>query len=162
MHSLRMRRNSYTLLYIIVWGALMLTACQESTIYNRYLHTNVKGWERNDTLRFVIPPIKQSGRYTEEVGLRTNGDFPFTDLTLIIEQTKVKAGIKRLDTLACTLMNEQGHVEGAGISLYQYTFPLATLELDQEEELHIAVRHDMKREMLPGITDIGIRIEKAK
>ncbi len=140
----------------------MMTACQKATIYNRYLHTNANGWERNDTLRFVIPPIKQSGRYTEEVGLRTNGDYPFTDLTLIIEQTKVKTGITKRDTLECTLMSKQGHIEGAGISHFQYTFPLTTIELAQEEELDIVVRHDMKREMLPGITDIGIRIKKEK
>lgn len=29
------------------------------------------------------------------------------------------------------------------------------------DSLQISVRHDMKREILPGVSDVGIKIEKA-
>lgn len=139
---------------------LLLTACRDNTVYHRYLHTNRAGWERNDTLRFLIPPVKEAGRYCEELGLRTDGNYPFLSLTLIVEQTKGHTGDVRRDTVECKLITKQGRVMGAGINQFQYTFPLATIELEEEEPLRIVVRHDMKRELLPGITDVGIRMTK--
>ena len=64
-------------------------ACNQQTVYNRYLHTSLNGWERNDTLRYVIPTIQKDGNYMEEIGVRINGNYPFMKLCLIIEQTKI-------------------------------------------------------------------------
>ena len=139
---------------------LLLTACQDNTVYHRYLHTNRAGWERNDTLRFLIPSVKEAGRYSEELGLRTDGNYPFMSLTLIVEQTKGNTGAVRCDTVECKLINNQGRPTGTGINHYQYTFPLATIDLEKEEPLRIVIRHDMKRELLPGITDVGIQMTK--
>ena len=137
---------------------LLLTACQDNTVYHRYLHTNRAGWERNDTLRFLIPPVKEAGRYSQELGLRTDGNYPFMSLTLIVEQTKGNTAIVRCDTMECKLINKQGHPTGTGINHYQYTFPLATIDLEKEDSLRIVIRHDMKRELLPGIMDVGIQM----
>ena len=139
---------------------LLLMACRDDTVYHRYLHTNRAGWERNDTLRFLIPPVKEAGRYSEELGLRTDGNYPFMTLTLIVEQSKGDAGILRCDTVECKLINKQGRPTGTGLNHYQYTFPLATVDLEQEEPLRIVIRHDMKRELLPGIMDVGIQMTK--
>lgn len=156
-----MRKYSYTLLiYIGALLACLLTACDSQTVYNRYLRTAKNGWERNDTLSFLIPPVTQDGNYTEEIGVRINGDYPFMKLTLIIEQTKMNTKERRSDTLNCQLIDKSGHPLGQGISQYQYVFRLATLHLMKDDSLHLAIRHDMKREMLPGITGIGVHISK--
>jgi gliding motility-associated lipoprotein GldH len=154
-----MRKSNIVLCAIGVL-ALLLTACRGNTVYNRYLPTNRAGWERNDTLRFVIPPVKEGGRYSEVLGLRTDGNYPFLSVVLIVEQTRSHTGTVRRDTMQCDLINNQGRITGSGINHYQYTFPLATIDLDAEESLRIVIRHDMKRELLPGITDVGIRMAK--
>ncbi len=155
-----MRRSSYTLLYIAVFATLLLSACKHKTVYNRYLHTSVTGWERNDTLFYAIPAMKEGGKYTEEVGIRINGDYPFLSLTLIIEQTRVSDQVMERDTLQCDLIDKHGHYMGKGISHYQNTFQLKTISLNKDDSLRIAIRHDMKREMLPGITEIGVKLSK--
>ena len=43
---------------------------------------------------------------------------------------------------------------------YQYIFPLKTLPLEKDDSLFIEIRHDMKREILPGITDVGIKLSR--
>ena len=108
----------------------------------------------------MIPPVTQEGNYTEEIGVRINGDYPFRKLSLIIEQTKTNTLERRKDTLNCELIDKNGHPSGQGISQYQYTFNLATLHLLKDDSLRITIRHDMKREMLPGVTDIGVHISK--
>ncbi len=156
-----MRRNSYTLLYYIgVLVVLMLTACNDKTVYHDYEQTSASGWEKNDPLSFTIPPIQETGNYTEEVGMRINGSFPFLSLSLIVEQTKLNTGEKQCDTLVCELINKRGYPQGKGVSQYQYLFPLKTLQLNKGDSLRIEIRHDMKREILPGITDVGLKVSK--
>ena len=152
--------SRYTLLYIIIacWAAALLAACDRHTVYNRYEHTPVAGWEKNDTLVFNTEPMAQTGQYIEEIGLRINGSYPFTGLSLIVEQTVYPSKDTRSDTLSCSLIDEDGNAKGRGVSHYQYMFHLTTLKLNHGESLHIAIRHDMKREILPGISDVGIRL----
>ena len=139
---------------------LMLTACDHATVYHHYEHTPETGWEKNDTLTFDIPPIAQSGTYRQEVGLRITASYPFMGLHLIIEQTNLQTHEQRSDTLSCSLVSEQGTPMGHGVSQYQYLFPLNTQHIPAGSPLRITVRHDMKREILPGITDIGIRLSR--
>ncbi|MBR1688355.1 MAG: gliding motility lipoprotein GldH [Prevotella sp.] len=146
-----------------VAAAALLTgmaACNRKTVYDHYSHTPVAGWERNDTLSFDIKPMAAGGEYREEVGLRINDAYPFMGLSLVIEQTILPAHLIRSDTLNCKLIDEHGTVKGHGISTYQYNFHLTTLTLNEGDSLHIAVRHNMKREILPGISDIGIRLSQ--
>ena len=139
-------------------AVLLLTACHQRTVYHHYEHTPVAGWEKNDTMTFLIGPMEADGYYSEEVGLRINGAYPFMGLQLVVQQTVLPSRTVRLDTLVCSLINEQGNPLGSGISHYQYLFPLTTLHLSKGDQLHVAVRHDMKREILPGVADIGVRL----
>ena len=155
-----MPNSKYTLLYILALVTVLMTACKRQTIYNHYEHTPVDGWERNDTLSFNIGPTADSGDYQEEVGLRITALYPFMDISLVINQTILSTGTTWSDTLNCALTDEQGSAIGNGVSQYQYRYPLKRLSLNKGESLYITVRHDMKREILPGITDIGLIMRK--
>ena len=149
-HSLR---YSTAALFIMLFAA-----CKLQTVYHHFEPTPKNGWEKNDTISFVIGPIAEEGRYAEDVQLRVNGEYPFTALTLLIEQEVALSQEKRVDTLFCSLFNQQGDAEGGGICQYQYNFRLATMELQKDEKLRVTIRHQMKREILPGIIDIGLRL----
>jgi gliding motility-associated lipoprotein GldH len=136
--------------------ALFFVGCNRKVVYNRYEHTPVSGWERNDTLFFDIPPVERSQVVYEELGLRINSLYPFCDLCLIVEQTTMPMGFIRRDTITCSLMDREGNVKGSGISYYQYNMRIADLSLNKGDSLHIGIRHNMKREILPGIADVGL------
>ena len=155
-----MANSRHTLLYIVLLAlfSVLVTACNQKTVYYHYEHTSLAGWDKNDTLTFVLGPMSASGNYMEEIGLRISGEYPFTGLNLIVEQKNSSKQIVRIDTLACNLVNGQGNMEGRGVSQYQYLFPLSVLDLQEGEQLFVAVRHDMKRDILPGISDIGLRL----
>lgn len=117
------------------------------------------GWDKNDTLFFVVGPVSVSGRYQEDIGLRISGEYPFTGLNLIIEQKNESKQLLRVDTLSCNLISERGHAKGKGLSQFQYLFPLPTVDLQEGALLYVSVRHDMKRDILPGISDVGFRLD---
>lgn len=143
---------------ILVYCCLLLFACNEGKVYDRFQHTPLSGWEKNDTLTFDVPPMRQSGNYQAKLAMRINSSFPFKSLTLIVEQTVLPHRNKYVDTLDCELIGNNGIAQGRGISYYQYDFNITQLKLQQGDSLHIKVRHDMKREILPGISNVGITL----
>ncbi len=158
-----MANSKHTLLYIIalVLCGVMLTACDQKTVYYHFEQTPLAGWDKHDTLSFVIGPVSVSGRYMEEIGLRISGDYPFTGLNLIVEQKNESGKLLRADTLACNLINEQGNAKGRGVSQYQYLLPLTSIDLQADDKLYVTIRHDMKRDILPGVSDIGLRLVRS-
>ena len=143
--------------FTIVTG---LSACDESLAYSHYEHTQLAGWEKSDTLYFNTPRMRQKGRYRMELGLRTTGDYPFTSLTLSIEQRVFPAKSIKNYRIKCKLMEENGVTRGQGVSVYQFAFPVADVDLNEGDSVQIRIRHDMKREILPGIADVGIKLSR--
>ena len=49
-------------LAIIIAAAtlLVLAACNRHLVYDKFMHTPVAGWEKNDTLLFEVPPVSQA------------------------------------------------------------------------------------------------------
>ena len=152
--------NRYHLLSFFLLTVLLLTSCKQSTLYFHHENTPESGWEKNDQVTFDIDKLSDDATCLEEVTMRINSEYPFMRLTLIVEQTIYPAGATTTDTLDCDLIDERGNAIGQGVSQYQYTFPLKDQQLHRGDSLHLSVHHDMKREILPGITGIGIKVKK--
>lgn|SRR5574344_86281 len=140
--------------------ALAYGSCDNKTVYDEYRHTPIAGWEKNDSLLFDIQPLAEGGVYEESIGLRTNSAYPFRDLCIIIEHQLLSSRQTLTDTLKCLLVEQDGTIKGNGISSYQYKFRAGKMVFKKGERLHICIRHNMKREILPGISDIGISFRK--
>lgn len=136
----------------------LLTACTDGTVYCAYDHTPLSGWEKSDFLTFNVGRIKANGNYNIDLGLRTSGNYPFMNLTLIVDQHLFPDERILTDTVHCQLTDAQGESTGNGVNLFQYTFHVKELRLNEGDSIVINVRHDMKREILPGISDIGIEV----
>lgn len=147
-------------LLILLGAVLALAACTRNRVYDRYAHTPVAGWERNDTLVFDVPPVAAAGDYVSRLGMRISGGYPFMGLTVVVEQTVLPSRRVTADTLACQLINADGTPRGRGMGFYQYSFPVTAGHLDKGDSLHVTIRHNMRREILPGISDVGFQLSR--
>lgn len=151
---------------MILTVVLTVSGCNRKTVYHHYEHTPNVGWEKIDTLFFDIPPVSRSAVVQEEIGLRISQRYPFLGLSLIVQQEVIpdaqsgKRRFVRTDTLNCSLYDEDGTMKGKGIGYYQYSFYLTDLSVSEKDSLHIAVRHNMRREILQGIVDVGIMLRQ--
>lgn len=153
-------QNKALILILAMAGFLMMAACDRSVIYNHYEHVDNEGWERNDTMHFYVPPIKQAGTYHQQLMLRTNNQLPFLGISVIVEQDIYPVGRKLRKRINCKLVEQNGHVIGSGISCYQYTFDVDSVQLNEGDSLHMYVMHYMKQENMQGISDVGILISQ--
>ncbi len=146
----------YALMLAVAGG---FSSCNRKNVYVGYQHVSTSGWDKNDTLCYDVAPVK-AGSYREEVGVRIDRSYPFMTLSLVVKQTVLPSGYVHHDTLNCKLVDENGKFLGQGVSYYQQTFHLNTIRLHEGDSLHINIKHNMKREVMQGVTDIGFRIDR--
>ena len=147
-------------LFVAVAVLAATASCDRKKVYDKYVSAPLSGWERNDTVNFNVPPVKQGGNYSMSINLRTDNSYPFTAITVVVNRKVLPSGWLRADTLKCKLMDRGGHSLGKGINLYQYRFRIATASFRRGDSLCVKVNHGMRREILPGIADVGLTVEK--
>ena len=139
-------------------AAVVMAACEQPVVYSHYEPTPLSGWAHNDTVHFQIPKMKKTGASATDIGLRINTTYPFLSLSLVVDRTVFPSFTTYTDTLSCDLIDKKGQAKGQGLSVFQYLFPLSDINLNEGDSLAIEVRHDMRMELLPGISDIGIQL----
>lgn len=133
-----------------------IAACDSIPAHYAYRSTPVNGWEPKDTLSFPIDTIGHTGRYAVSVGVRTTALFPFQSLWLVVKQQWQRPSAGKLDTVVCRFTNAAGDPADHGLSINQHEIPFDTLHLQRGTCGRITVRHIMRRDILPGVSDIGI------
>ncbi len=160
-----MRNNFFSacsfLSILLLWTTL-LSACREKPVLYNYCSTPVEGWESVDTLKFHVDTLSSSGTYEMSIGVRTSATtlYPYQSLWLVMRQHWHNPDQVITDTLHLRFTTSKGDVQGHGVSIYQYDFPQSTLPLTAGASADITITHIMSRELLPGITDIGIKLQK--
>ena len=155
-----MNRRSNKWLYLIIYitVALVTASCDRKTVYHHYEHTPLEGWEKDDTLFFSTERMPQEAALQRDIELRMADSYPFRNLSLIIEQTTLPSCHTQRDTLDCPLITPDGKILGQGITLYQYRFRLPDISVSEGDSLKLKIYHNMRRETLTGIADIGVRL----
>ena len=147
---------------LLIISTMILTACSSQRVYDTFKHVDDQGWEKNDELTFCIPKMAESGYYTLELGLRLNNYYPFRNLQLAVIQTVYPSLETPTDMLTLDIADSQGKMNGSGVSLYQYSQMFRKYRLQENDSISVRIRHDMKREILPGVMDVGVIIRKSQ
>lgn len=137
-------------------AAALLASCEERPVDYVYRSTPLGGWEPKDTLFFPTDTVRRSGRYAFSLGVRTSAAFPFQSLWLVVKREWDRPALQRLDTVVCRLTDAAGEASERGISLNQFEIPVDTIRLDAGATGRVTVRHIMRRDLLPGVSDVGI------
>ena len=156
------KSNSRILLVAVVAVvvAIVFAACDNRKVYDSYGHTTVTGWEKNDKLDFMVPPLSETGDYLLTLAIRLSDAYPFRNLHMVVRQTVYPSQQVITDTVSCVVVDRQGSMVGPGVMYYQYTMPLRRHKYNAGDSLHISVSHNMKREILPGIADVGVILRR--
>lgn len=157
--------NQWRYIYNKVWpavcgAAMLLASCDDPRTFDRFEHTDAADWSTDEPVVFAVPH-QSPGTYALDVMLRSTLACPYQTVTLLVETTTLPRHSVRRDTVVCTVNDSQGHPAGqAGLSSNETTHRAATLTLARGDSLQVAVRHLMRREELPGIRDVGIRLTR--
>lgn len=136
------------------------TACDKKLVFAAYQQADARGWEKNDAFDFQTDTLKESATYAMTLGLRVNDKYPFQNLHVVIDQTAMPSRQMVTDTVTCHVADRRGRPLGHGVALYQFDIPVRKRFYLAHSTVRFRVRHNMKREILPGVADIGITLRK--
>ena len=159
-------QQTYRIIHVAVAiiATVTFAACFDKTIHHEYKGTNIGGWNREDSITFSIQPLEESSYYFEEIGIRADAQYPYERLHLIVRQDIISTtdSTRRetiTDHISLPIYDEKGTPLGTGVNLLQYQIPLKTVKLQAGDSLQISIKHDMRDSIIPGIADVGVKIE---
>lgn len=141
---------------------LMLFSCSKGT--GESYMTNLNGkWNKKQSqnIQFKIDDAQNPKNIIFVV--RNNDGYPYSNLRLIVDFESPKKKIV-IDTLNYILAKPNGEWLGTGFGetkeiLFQYKM---NYKFPENGVYKIGVKQAMRKDILPGIEDLGIKIEQAK
>ena len=154
--------NPAALIIIAFISLMAMTACGKRAILHQYQPVDSEGWANTDTLRFHIPHIHFSDDtedkqpFSFSLGVRTMDHIPYRDLWLVME-SRTETETHR-DTVYILLASDRPRWQTQGNILHEIEQEVTTQTLHEGQQLDILVYHVMSRQNLPGITEVGLKI----
>jgi gliding motility-associated lipoprotein GldH len=156
-----------SILFILL--LLLVISCDKKRVFDEYKSVG-KAWHKDSIVSFELPKVNPKKTYNLYVNVRDNDDYPFNNLFLIVSLEQPNHKIK-VDTLEYQMTNPDGTLLGDGFADIKENklFYKGNETFSQKGiyKIHIkqAVRQTGKIEgvtTLPGITDVGFRIESTE
>lgn len=152
-----------SIILLIGLSLCLFLSCNNRVAYHSFLPIDTEGWDKKDPLEFDVPRLQQSGQYQLELTVRTTNTYPYTSLVLQQEiQTHQRSKRQHIErqTVVVPMVDKEGKRLSKGIGQYEYTVLTKQVSLAQGDSLAVFYHHHMQREVLPGISEIGIRLKQ--
>ncbi len=148
---------------IILLLPILLLSCNSDVIFtdNAAMQNNI--WELSNVpdFRFLIDDTTQLVNVL--FTLRSGSVYPYRNLFLFVTVSSPDGDIMT-DTLEYYLADEKGNWYGKGFGdIHEFNLPYRTnVYFPEQGTYFFKIQHGMRIGDLPGIYDIGLRIEKSK
>ena len=160
----------------------LLNACQDDLVFSHYESIPPEGWEKDEPLTITIPTQDADADGTLYIGMRNSTEYSFQSISVRMETTifhNARAHTGNAETtishnarqhtgdtettnrtIDISLFAKNGKSKGDGISMFQTETPVTPIHLASGDSVTIRIAHNMKREILSGIKDVGIIIKR--
>ena len=151
--------NKYTL-FIIIALTLLISCRSQRTLLHEFAAIDGEEWNIIDSLHFEIDSVTTSGNCETTLEFRTNANYPYRNISILMTQSLRNKNKDITKTLAYDIVDESGKNNGEGITYLTHRIPFCTMEIQEGDTVDIFIRHNMQDNILPGIADVGVLVEK--
>jgi gliding motility-associated lipoprotein GldH len=149
--------------FIVLISFFVLTSCDHNTVFDKNEKIPDYKWEMNNIIKLDAQISDTVSAHNIYINVRNESGYQFSNLFLFLTTQTPKGEIAR-DTVELTLSDERGNWLGDGSGdirdnriLFRKKFRFTEAGL-----WHFELEQAMRINPLPGIMDVGLRIEKAK
>ena len=141
---------------------LFFVSCDRSKVFDLYLEIHSQGWQATDTIGFEFEIDSQEDvLYNTLIGLRNNNDYLYANIFFFVD-IEDPSGLHQVDTLQYILAAPDGKWLGSGVGEIKFNLlKLKEKEIMQPGLYKYKIVHGMRDDVLIGIEDIGLRIERS-
>jgi len=159
----RRKFSLFTLHSSLLILIITLCACDPERIYESNIAISSQGWHRSEIARFTVEITDTINPCNIFINVRNNNNFQYMDLWLFVDVHSPLGFVER-DTVRIILADHRGRWLGHGLGSKfnnriflrrNVLFPTAGTYIFEYEQA-------MRDELLIGIEDIGLRIERVE
>lgn len=147
---------------IVAVGAaiLSLTACDRNRVFENSKEIG-KEWRKDSLARFEVNIDDTLSTNSIYVSLRNASSYPFSNIYLFVT-TVAPSGAYVRDTMECILADDTGKWLGKGFAKYwDGRFAMRkNVKFPEKGVYTFTIQQGMRLEDLPGIQNVGIRVER--
>tara|TARA_B100000768_G_C11234129_1_gene356440 strand:- start:625 stop:1104 length:480 start_codon:yes stop_codon:yes gene_type:complete len=152
-------------IHMLVWWVILSfqwAACGNNATFSGHEALPSDGWNASESAVFEWQIQDTLTKHDFFIDLRHDQTFPYSNVYLFVDFT-FPNGKSLRDTVACTLADDRGRWLGSGwgnlvdhrIGFKRKTsFPIAG-------DYSIQITHGMRLDPLPGMRDVGFRLESS-
>lgn len=143
--------------------AMLVSACGNKPLFEQNTEIKTRQWDLNEPVVFKVNVDDTLSRFNVYINLRNTGQYRYSNLYLFLTTQYPDKRIEK-DTLDITLAEDDGRWKGNGLGdLFFNQFLFASnVSFISKGEYTFTVQQGMRTNPLPGIADVGLRIEKAE
>lgn len=140
---------------------LLVTACNPDLVYEQNRRIPGDRWSRYHIPEFEFEITDTISPHDLMINLRNTGEYPRSNLFLFIS-ARSPGGAYTRDTLEFVLAEPSGKWKGRGFgSVWQNRFYYRqNIRFPEPGKYTVEIEQAMRIEELPGILDVGLRVER--
>ncbi len=141
----------------------VLISCDQDLVYEENERIPGNKWNRYHIPVFEVGISDTLEAHDLIINIRNTGEYPMENLFLFIS-VKAPGGASTRDTIELSLAESSGRWKGRGFgSIWQNRFYYRqNVRFAEKGKFIFQVEQAMRIEDLPGIVDVGLRVEKSK
>ena len=151
-------------IFIYIAGILLIVgivSCDRKRVFEAYKTLDNNGWNKDSVVIFDVALSDTIRNHNLYVNIRNKGTYPYSNLWLFLSVGSPD-GKMITDTVEFSLAEASGRWKGSGIGdlhdnqiLYK-----SSVYFPHKGNYTFHIKQGMRDNVLPGIRDIGFRIEK--
>jgi gliding motility-associated lipoprotein GldH len=140
---------------------VLIESCDNKMVFEENLKINNSNWDVSQPLTFNVNIVDTTVYYNMYINVRNSNNYKFSNLYLFMH-TAWPTGQSEVDTLQMILAKADGRWLGSGLGdIYENQIPLKqNFKFYRSGKYRFTLEQAMRLNPLPGILDVGIRIEK--
>jgi gliding motility-associated lipoprotein GldH len=142
-------------------AAVVLFSCNHDRLFEKNVRITNGSWASHNNIPFSVVIEDTNTRYDFYVNIRNDVSYPYSNLFLFLKTTFPDKRVAS-DTVECLLASYDGRWLGSGMGSVRFSRFLFQqgVKFQKTGTYLFEFQQAMRVDPLPGIRDIGIRIEK--
>ncbi|MFN4364486.1 gliding motility lipoprotein GldH [Chryseobacterium hispalense] len=147
-----------------LFSLILFFSCNSSSTEEVIMNSVDNKWNKKSEQKFNLEISDPQNPKNIIFVVRNNNEYPYSNIRFIVNFTDLQTKKKQTDTLNYILAKPNGEWLGTGFgdtkeTLFQYKL---NYRFPAKGKYEIDLAQAMRNDILPGIEDIGVKIETAK
>jgi gliding motility-associated lipoprotein GldH len=153
-----MKKTAFYFLLIVLMASY---ACDKKRFFDETTKIPVNGWHKDSAAVFNVKITDTLRFYRFFINLRHNDNYRYSNFYLFLN-TRLPDGLRTRDTIEMTIADFTGKWLGKGFGTLRDNQILIreNLRFPRKGTYHFTIEQAMREEVLKGIENVGIRVER--